>query len=522
MPRLFLKEGIGQGLFYEIDPGGTTIGRSRGCSIELGDFGVSRQHAAIRAGTGGEFILEDMGSKNGTIVNGKNVDRAALRDGDEIAIGRAMFIYHGDSAPAKPPAGTDVEATVRTVLKVAPGEKLTPAAAGEDAEQIKQSHRYLSILYEVGRAVSTILNLNELLGALIEIVFDVVKPDEAFIMIKDDATGQLKIRLFRSKIASGTEGAVAVSRTILNKVLEEGVAVLSGDASHDSRFKGSRSVMRYRMMSTMCVPMVSKSGVVGVIHVANRVSSGEFSDENLQLLSGIATQAALAVENAKLYHDIQLEVRRRNNLQRYLSPNLVEQIMDGKRQLNLGGEIKEVTILFSDIRDFTRLSEELPPNEVVGMLNEYFNEMTRVAFRQEATIDKFIGDALVAVFGAAVPHPDDPLRAVQTAIQMQSAVGALNEKWRGLGMKTFQIGIGINTGEALYGNIGSEHRMELTVIGDAVNLAARLAEMAGGGEVLVSGSTWRAVEGRVSAERMPPVKVKGKADPVEVHRVQLR
>ena len=520
MPQLLFKEGTAQGLCHELVPGTTTIGRGRGCTIELGSLGVSRNHAAIRLSPGGEAVIEDLGSKNGTLVNGKRVERAVLGEGDEIAIGQAMFVYRTAPPPGAavhaPDGGPEPE--VRTVMKLDPMRGVGGGGEEGDLERLRTSHRYLTILYRVGRTVSATLNLNELLKALMDIVFEVLHPDEAFIMLNDGATGALKLRVFRSK-ASSAEGTVAVSRTILDRVTRERVAVLSADASADSRFSGSRSVARFRMMSTMCVPLVREDKVLGVLHAANRVSSGEFREEDLQLLSGIAAQAALAIENAVLYQDIQREVRRRNNLQRYLPPGAVEQIIDGTRELNLGGEIKEVTVLFSDIRDFTRLSEDLPPNEVVGMLNEYFNEMTRIAFRHEGTVDKFIGDALIVVFGAAVPHPDDALRAARAAAEMQMAMRELNARWEAQGRKTFRIGIGINTGEVLYGNIGSEQRMELTVIGDVVNLAARLSDAARGGEVLLSGSARDATGGAVRAERLEPIEVQGKAAPVEVHRM---
>jgi adenylate cyclase len=259
-----------------------------------------------------------------------------------------------------------------------------------------------------------------------------------------------------------------------------------------------------------------------VLHVANRSSSGEFQEDDLQLLSGIANQAALAIENAKLYRNIQVEVRRRNNLQRFLSPAAVEQIIEGTRELNLGGEIREVTVLFSDIRGFTSLSEELPPNEVVGMLNEYFNEMSRIIFKHEGTIDKFIGDAIIVVFGAAIQHSDDPLRAVMAAIEMQSSMKKLDARWAAEGRKTFRIGIGIATGDVLYGNVGSEQRMELTVIGDTVNFASRLADIAEGGEILVGGRTWGCLDGSIRGEKTAPMSIQGKTERMEVYRVTPR
>ena len=526
MPRLFLKKGVGQGLYYDIEAGTNTIGRSRGCTIELRGFGVSRTHAQIRLGPGRNAVLEDMGSKNGTFLNGERIEKAELKGGDEITIGQTLFIYRDDQEESKEtaapfaPMDESVKSTVRSVMKMEAVKKIDAEDVTGDVDLLKKTHKHLAILYKVSRTFATTLNLNEILNSITEIIFEVIHPDEAFIMLKEGDTGELKLRLFHSKLSSGKEGTVAVSRTILNKVLQEGVAVLSADASADSRFKSAKSVLRYHMMSTMCVPLISKKNVLGVLHVSNRISSGDFQKEDLQLLSGIANQAALAIENSKLYHDIQLEVRRRNNLQRYLPPNAVDQIIDGKMELNLGGEIKEVTVLFSDIRDFTRLSEELPPNEVVGMLNEYFNEMTHIVFKNEGTVDKFVGDALIVIFGAALASPDDPLRAVQTAVDMQAAMKELNARWETEGRKTFQIGIGINTGEVLYGNVGSEQRMELTVIGDAVNLAARLADAAGGREVLMSGFTWKMIENRIPAEKMPPIDIRGKAQPVEVYRIR--
>ena len=526
MPRLLLKLGAGQGIFYDIAPGTTIIGRSRNCTVQVRSFGVSRNHAAIRYSPGRDPVLEDMGSKNGTFLNGTRIEKASLSDGDEIGIGPVSFVYQSDGGEGTGGAAVacapphELTSTVRSVLKVRDAkEDMSEERIPSDPDLLSKAHRYLTTVYRVGHTLSSTLDFDEVLSAVMEIVFEVIHPDEAFIMLKDDDTGEFKLRLFRSKLSSGKQCKVAVSRTILKKVQEECVAILSADASTDDRFKAARSVMRYHMMSTMCVPLVSKGEILGVLHVANRISSGEFQQDDLELLSGIAAQAALAIANAKLYRDIQREVRNRNNLQRYLSPNAVEQIIHGEKELNLGGEIKEVTVLFSDIRAFTRLSEELPPDEVVRMLNEYFGEMTNIVFRNDGSVDKFVGDALIVVFGAAFPRPDDPLRAVKTALDMQAAMRELNGRWSSEGRRTFRIGIGITTGKVLYGNVGSEQRMELTVIGDAVNLAARLASVAKGGEILVSGFTWKALGGAVRGERMSPLRIRGKAEPVEVYRL---
>lgn len=518
MPRLLLKQDIGQGLFYDIEPGTATIGRSEGCTIRISGLGVSRNHACVRYQQGREAVLEDMGSKNGTLLNGERIEKAKLADGDEITIGPVHFVFCGENQAAATQTVTSAapregpQPEVRSILKV---KEDKPA----ETDLLEKTHKYLATVYRVSQTVSSTLNLDEILGSIMGIVFEVIDPDEAFIMMKDDGDTEMKLRLFRSKISDGKEGNVAVSSTILKKACDDCVAILSADASADSRFSGAKSVMRFHMMSTMCVPLISKGEVLGILHAANRISSGEFQEEDLQLLSGIAAQAALAIANAKLYRDVQREVRHRNNLQRYLSPDAVDQIIHGEKELNLGGEIKEVTVLFSDIRGFTRLSEELPPDEVVKLLNEYFGEMTHIVFKNDGSVDKFIGDALVVVFGGAFSRPDDPSRAVKTAIDMQAAMDELNERWKSEERKTFLIGIGVTTGEVLYGNVGSEQRMELTVIGDAVNLASRLAAAAKGGEILISGFTRAALDDGAAAEKISPLKVKGKAEPVEVYRI---
>jgi adenylate cyclase len=172
--------------------------------------------------------------------------------------------------------------------------------------------------------------------------------------------------------------------------------------------------------------------------------------------------------------------------------------------------------------------EKMAPEEAVTMLNEYFTVMTEEVFKEEGTVDKFIGDCLMAIFGAPIAHPDDPLRAVRTALGMRRALKGLKEQWLAAGRRfgkpldlaAFEIGIGINTGSAIAGNIGSEKRMDYTVISDAVNLASRLEGVAASGEVLISQETYREVEGKVQVVPKPPVRVQGKSEPIVTYAVQ--
>ncbi|MBI2251412.1 MAG: adenylate/guanylate cyclase domain-containing protein [Armatimonadetes bacterium] len=176
-------------------------------------------------------------------------------------------------------------------------------------------------------------------------------------------------------------------------------------------------------------------------------------------------------------------------------------------------------MFFSDIRGFTSLSEKLPPEEVVGLLNEYYALMTAIAVKYNAYIDKFIGDCMMLVFSAPMPKNDDAQRAVKAAWEMQKEIINLQEKWQKLGKPTFSIGIGINTGEVILGNIGSKHKMDYTVIGDNVNLAARLYAAAKGGQILISQNTYEEIKNFTIANKLEPIKVKGKEKPVEIYEV---
>jgi adenylate cyclase len=188
--------------------------------------------------------------------------------------------------------------------------------------------------------------------------------------------------------------------------------------------------------------------------------------------------------------------------------------------LNVGGERRQITIIFADIRGFTTVAEQLSPERVVTLLNDYLAAMTDVVFKYDGTVDKFLGDGLMALFGAPLGHGDDVRRALACAKEMQTAFNQLRQKWRAEGLPDLQQGIGINTGEAVVGSIGSARRLDYTAIGDAVNTAQRLQSLAVGGQILISASTLSRLDDE-SAEPLGPLKVKGKREAVNVFRLVL-
>ncbi|MEK7370135.1 MAG: adenylate/guanylate cyclase domain-containing protein [candidate division NC10 bacterium] len=204
---------------------------------------------------------------------------------------------------------------------------------------------------------------------------------------------------------------------------------------------------------------------------------------------------------------------------RYVAREVVEEILKDPEHLILSGERREVTVLFCDIRGFTPLSERLSPEEVVALLNEFYTLMIETTFRHDGTLDKFLGDAVMAVFGAPIAHPDHAARAVLTALDMQVGVAALNERRRQAGQAPIAVGIGVSLGEVVAGTVGTEERMEYTVIGDSVNLAARLEAAAKPGRILMSRRTYEKAKDLVEAVSLGAMKLKGKEEQVEVYEV---
>jgi len=204
---------------------------------------------------------------------------------------------------------------------------------------------------------------------------------------------------------------------------------------------------------------------------------------------------------------------------KYLPRPVADWLVKHPESLRLGGERQEITILFADIRGFTTLAEARDPEEVVDLLNDYFNAVGRVIQQYEGLIYKFVGDEVMAVFGAPVPMPDHALRAVQTALEMQRAHGELLARWSAEGREGAPIGIGINTGEMVVGNIGCELQVDYTVIGDAVNLGSRLCGIAKEGQILISEATYQLVRNHVRVNKLAPVRVKGRMKPVQIYEV---
>ncbi len=209
----------------------------------------------------------------------------------------------------------------------------------------------------------------------------------------------------------------------------------------------------------------------------------------------------------------------RERFQRLLSPDLAEMVVSGELTVEKGGENRIATVMFVDIRGFTRLSENTEASSVLHMLNEYYERMVDIVFRYQGTVDKFIGDAMMVIWGAPVAHPDDPQRAIKAALDINKALEQYNLERKQKGLAPISVGIGINTGNLVAGYIGSSRTMSYSVIGDTVNTAARLCDAARPGEIVISDNTRQAVDGGFEFEAKAPINAKGKEQPVKAWRV---
>ena len=269
------------------------------------------------------------------------------------------------------------------------------------------------------------------------------------------------------------------------------------------------------------IPFRVNEKLIGGIGLGEKLSGDPYTDDDRELLTTLASQGAGIIENARLIDQMKREETVRANLARYLSPQVVDQIIHKDMDINLGGDRKEVTVLFSDIRNFTAITETRTPYELVAILNEYFTEMARIIFDNQGSLDKYIGDAFVAVFGSLIEVENSTQHAVEAAIDMMKQMPELNKRWAkefdGFNMN---IGIGINTGDVFLGNIGSPERMEFTVIGDTVNVAARFSDMAEPGEILLPKEAQILLGDSVEVEQLPDIEIKGKSGEMEVYRIK--
>jgi len=506
------------------------VGRDASCDLPIQDATVSRRHAELETAEGG-LLLHDLGSTNGTFLAGIQVREAIAPIGSRVSFGKVDFELRERSA-GEPPREDPLDATILRQLPIRGAAdiaaRLSDVSAGASMLRIggdslaDRQTRKLDLLLDIAKELGQQTEVDRLLDRIADLTFQVMSVDRIVILMAPAAGASADKLVPRIKRIRGGVPSEdwRVPGSITRKVVTDRVAVLSANTSADSRFDGA-SVLLQNVQSALAAPLIGKQGtVLGVIYLDNLASANSFGDEDLSFLSAFAGMAAVAIENSQLLERVQREAVVLSNFQRYFAPDLAQQIAGHLVAIELGGDKRPVVVLFSDIRGFTPLSEQLTPDQIANLLTDYFTEMVEIVFEHGGTLDKFIGDAIMALWGAPIARPDDADRAVRAAIGMQRRLADLNREWQERGQQEIAIGIGINGGEVFAGNIGSHRRLEYTVLGDAVNVASRLCSQAGPGEILISAPLHDALAEPPPVATLPPIALKGKTRPVPIYRVE--
>jgi len=515
------------------------------------------------------------------------------------------------------------------------------ARAGEKIEAFELEHNNMMALAGVGKVINSTLELDEVLRIVMDHIVHLTRAERGFLMLRDES-GEMVTRMARNwERASIDSSELTVSRSVVKRVIDSGEPLVTTNAQEDERFIGQASVVAFSLRSILCVPLKVKDALIGVIYADNRIRTGIFADTERDLLVAFANQAAVAIENARLFTslrqtlsevtglknlmdnvfasiasgvittDVQnqitlcnraaaliigraseeiigrgldevlasvskeiqprlTEVRKtdqpivdlevsyalpdrgtvdwRMNLsplknakqstegiaivlddlterkkleaqrrlfERMVSPAVINHL--DPNSLQLGGKRVDITVLFADIRGFTTYSEKLPPEKLVSVLNRYLAAMAEAILAEEGTIDKFLGDAVMAWFNAPIPQKDHSLRAVRAALAIRESVEKLYKEMPEDSHLAF--GVGIHYGDAVLGLIGTERRIEYTAISDSVNTAKRIQENSGKNQILISKAAFERVKKQVDAKTYTPLSVKGKTQPVEVYEV---
>lgn len=524
--------------------------------------------------------------------------------------------------------------------------------AQDNVSALQGERERLSMLYQIAQDLNTSLDLDDVLCRVLDQLIEVVHAERGFLMLRDDTAGDLKFAVARG--ADGrplAQGDFGLSRNIVRDVWERQRPLLTTDAQLDERLRQHDSVVIQGIRSVMCAPLRVRGGAVGVVYVDSRTEQALFENAHLDLLAAFCNQAAIAIDNARLFEDLRNRVReitamktymenifasiasgvitadtagivttfnraaegifslassgaigrsyqevlasigdptladilfraingtaatlghevtrtlprrgevslrlnvsplragdgqgeplgvamvlddltelRRSQRQteeiqrlfgRYVHPAVVRQLLADSAAINLGGETREITVLFADIRGYTQLAERIAPGELVRILNDYLNILTEAIWHEEGTLTMFIGDALMAIFNAPLAQNDHALRAVRAAWAMRAALqrhhAALPPD-----AESVHYGIGVHTGLAVVGNIGSRERLQnYTAIGDAVNIAQRLQSGAAD-QIILSAATYATVALQIQAHALDPLVVKGKTMPLQVYQL---
>jgi adenylate cyclase len=516
---------------FETSSNALIIGRHSGeNTVDLDltpDVTTSRRHARVSY-LSNVCWLEDLGSRGGTWVNEQRLtEKTRITAHDHVRIGQTILkIHHAPSRKKEhqvPDRADSFDSDDDNDTSLKEG-RLTSSVSATDSPSLLLLDKVdmtsmaslelvqgrLDAFYELGVALGKAQTVDPLLKTVVTHLCEVIPGAQRGALLLRDGR-KLFLKAFLPE-----KTRPSVSLYLARLAIEKQEAFTWRQNGAGEMGKLTDSIVWHGTKCAMYAPLIWQEQVLGIVYVDNYVTDEVFTHDDLKLLMAMASQAAIFVKNHALQEDLRHQEVVRSNLLRQFSPQVadhLEGILREHGHLGLGGDrVEPVTVLNSDVRGFTALSAEMDPSDVMDMLNQLFGVCIPIIFKYNGTVDKYIGDAILAVFGS--PTPDKEGRqwadAVRAAMEMQRAVKRLGQQRRESGRTVFEIGIGIHTGAVLQGFIGSDEQMEYTVIGDTVNRASRYCSGAQAGEIIISPAVYSHVTGMIEADpRIIPSKHPG-------------
>jgi len=499
------------------------IGRHPKNTICIDESAISKAHAKIE-NIAGKYVFTDLNSSNGSFFNELRIKKHVFANGDTIRVGNTLLTFE------------DLSNTVPDITELVTFEQFESNATTEFKERIElqeferfqaegevRDNNLLRVDYEKLRLGHELLqhiglerNLDTLLNTIAKQLIPMFAADRCVILLLDAQNE------FRTKAVHSIEkldAPISVSQSVLHEVKVSKTAVLLSNTEKQDEIAQVSSLKLMGISSIMCSPIIHNNEVVGAIHLDLRSGQGAFIKKDLQLLGGISAYVAMAVVNAGLTAKIEREIKVQAQFERLLSPSIVKQLVSGKLSIGQAGELRYVTIMFVDIRGFTRMSHEAAPTAIVELLNNYFERVVEIIFKYGGTVDKFMGDGVMVLFGAPIPMKQQADAAISCALEIQEMLKAWNKERFKIKQGLIPVGIGINTGEVVVGAIGSSKTMQYTCIGNAVNVASRLTGMAKAGQIVASQDTMKTLQSKVKFKPLVPQSMKGIEGKMQTYEV---
>ena len=428
-----------------------------------------------------------------------------MGDGDYSLLGGYPVVVAGEVIGWV--SGDEKAPSVAALLSYLADKELEKKLLGRE---VLDKYKEINLLYNISEKIATSLELEEVARLIIEEARKSIRATGASVMLLNERTERLEIisafgKQYSKKVHLRTGDGIA------GNVILHGNAEIVNDVLADPRYIDRKKSIK----SMICAPLKTKDHSIGVINLSSEEPIF-YRAADLKLLTTLASQAASAIENAILHRKRLDEERIKTNLERYVASQIVDIILDSQGDISLDSEMRNIAILFSDIRGFTSTCENLAPKKVVGYLNEYFTQMVELIFDNKGTVNKFVGDMIVALFGAPAHLGNNEKQAVQAAIAMQKHLKSTPNSWI---KDHFNTGIGINSGDVVVGNIGSPQHMDYTAIGDEVNVASRIQSIAKGGQILVSRNICDSTTDYFQYKSIGRLRVKGKKRAIEIFEV---